>query len=264
MFRLPTCTWTARFWRKESFELSSSCNGPLILRRLTPPRWIDICWTWALSSKRCRGVTSSGQSTWRWTTIMGFLFAASVSCVVSLALLYKKFSILSFTISSWPGLYSSDVFMIICSASMFISSFFGTLVVCFFVCGKLHETVSKLYQYYWFDSNDSMSYSWRVTMTISLLLKWDQMRSLYGPLANLIANKNFKLSTSIKIERLLEFIGSEHAGFRCGSVFLIRTDITMEVFFSIIINTILLYSMIFFLFSQSSFYVPTWLPINDW
>lgn len=79
-----------------------------------------------------------------------------------------------------------------------------------------------------------------------------QIRSLYGPLTNLIAKKNLKLSTSIKIERLLEFINSEYAGFRCGSVFLIRTDVTMELFFSIVINTILLYQMIFFLF-----YVPT-------
>lgn len=79
-----------------------------------------------------------------------------------------------------------------------------------------------------------------------------QMRSAHGPLTHIMVKRQFKLSTLLKFERLLSFIESEHAGFRCGSLFLVQKDIILELFFSIIMNTILMYSMVYFLF-----YVPT-------
>lgn len=83
-----------------------------------------------------------------------------------------------------------------------------------------------------------------------------QIKGSFGPLTKIIVNtmakKGFKLSTYIKFERILDFLDSKHAGFRCGSLFLVQKDITMELFFSIIMNTILLYSMVFFIF-----YIPT-------
>ena len=56
-----------------------------------------------------------------------------------------------------------------------------------------------------------------------------QIASAYRPLTNLMARRQIKLSTCLKIEQLLNFILSEHAGFRCASLFLVRKDITMEV-----------------------------------
>ena len=56
-----------------------------------------------------------------------------------------------------------------------------------------------------------------------------QIRSAHRPLTNLMANKELKLASFIRTERLLEFINSEHAGFRCASLFLVRKDVTMEV-----------------------------------
>lgn len=77
---------------------------------------------------------------------MNYYFAIAICAICFLCGKFgwaeQKCSILSFFFRA--GLYSTDVFMIICSASMFTSSYFGTLVICFFVCGKLHETVSKL------------------------------------------------------------------------------------------------------------------------
>ena len=56
-----------------------------------------------------------------------------------------------------------------------------------------------------------------------------QIKATYRPLTNVLANRRLKLSAGLRIVRILDFINSEHAGFRCAGLFLIRTDITMKV-----------------------------------
>lgn len=78
-----------------------------------------------------------------------------------------------------------------------------------------------------------------------------QIKLAYQPLTRLMANKRLKLSTNQRIVRLLDFINSQYAGFRCSNLFLIRKNITIEICFHIAINTMLLSNMIFFIFNTS-------------
>ena len=48
-------------------------------------------------------------------------------------------------------------------------------------------------------------------------------------MTNLLANKQLKFATTIRIVRILNFINSEHAGFRCASFFLVRKEIALHV-----------------------------------
>ena len=64
-----------------------------------------------------------------------------------------------------------------------------------------------------------------------------------------MAKKQLKLSTNLRVVRLLDFIQSEYAGFHCSNLFLIRKNIVTEICFHIVMNTLLLSNMIFFIFN---------------
>ena len=60
----------------------------------------------------------------------------------------------------------------------------------------------------------------------------NQIKKAYHPLTNLLANKQLKFPTTIRIVRILDFISSEKSGIRCGDLFLVRKEHTLEVSFS--------------------------------
>lgn len=57
----------------------------------------------------------------------------------------------------------------------------------------------------------------------------NQIRKAYQPLTKLLANKQLKLPTTIRLVRILDFINSEHSGIRCGSFFLVRKEHILQV-----------------------------------
>ena len=64
-----------------------------------------------------------------------------------------------------------------------------------------------------------------------LLQIFAQIKAAHHPMTNLLTNKQLTPLAAIYTRRILDFINSEHSGFRCADLFLIRKQNTMEVRF---------------------------------
>lgn len=113
--------------------------------------------------------------------------------------------------------------MLAFSIILFVITYFPSLMFCCFVSGNLHLKVSC--------KCNNLDILNKIQL-ISSPIPSNQIRKAYQPLTNLLANKQLKFPTTVRMVRILEFIKSEHSGIRVGSFFLVRRNILFSFFSS--------------------------------
>ena len=64
----------------------------------------------------------------------------------------------------------------------------------------------------------------------------------------IVGNEKVDEIRAIRIFRIVQFINSEHAGFRCSNIFLMEKRHILTAFLEVIANSILIYDMSYLFF----------------
>ena len=93
------------------------------------------------------------------------------------------------------ALFARNAIIVLFCFLLFCGSFIPVLMVSFFFCGKLHNAILRFHL----------------------------------PLMRILGSKELEPKTVIRMLRIVDFMSSPHAGFRCSTLFLLKKRHIVEV-----------------------------------